>query len=107
MEREWPNPHQATLAFCVAVAMLGADMHDLDGFLRYMEEQGRTNGHVEFRVCPKLGAGGKLRFNDIRGFHVNMYPESETPDRMALQYKANRALVEIWEPIFSPYKEKE
>ncbi len=45
----------------------------------------------EYRVCPALGFGGKLRYQNDK-LDVYMYPEDETPERLKLKKSVDAKL---------------
>ncbi len=58
---------------------------------RYTSEQDTER---EYRVCPALGFGGKLRFQGGK-LDVYMYPEDETPERRALKKSVDAKLRQL------------
>ncbi len=54
-------------------------------------------GCNEWRISGCLGFGGKFRHYDLRDpFYVTMYPEDETPERLAVVEKINAKLKALY-----------
>lgn len=76
------------------------DQNDVDTFVRAISTEFVDDHKIcrEYRFCGALGFGGKFRNNGNRDNtpHVDCYPESETPQRIAMIEAANRRLAIIF-----------
>lgn len=85
----------------ILVEECGYHIWDHDSFAETIRtDDGRDAWHVcrEYRFMGELGFGGKFRNNGNRDNtpHVDCYPESETPKRLAMIERANARLAELF-----------
>ena len=78
---------KANKVYDLLVNIGGAYEHDRDSFIYHHTES--KYGCKEWRFCGKLGFGSKYRCDYNR---VDCYKEDETPERIKLMDKLNRAL---------------
>lgn len=81
---------KANKAFDILIKECGArdSEDDRNDFVRYA-----TSDHAyEYRFSGLLGFGGKIYFRRGEPLCVGMYIEDSTPERMAMQIRANGAL---------------
>lgn len=90
---------EANTIFNVLKKECGADESDRDQFIHYYTNEigtpGQMSGHSEYRICRKLGFGGKFRTNGLHCY-VNYYQEDKTPQREQIRIKTNKALSELY-----------
>lgn len=72
----------------ILVQLGGAQEHWRPTFIEYVT----TTEHSEWRFMGHLGAGGKFY---VPNFRVDMYRESETPERIAIRAQINERLAPL------------
>lgn len=87
------DKEKANKAYDILIKECGARDTDDDreDFVRYA-----TSDHAyEYRFSGLLGFGGKCYFSGDQSMVVGMYIEDSTPERMAMQIRANGALARL------------
>lgn len=90
----WDAAKDRAMAIAHLYALLiehaGANPRDLPSFMAAQFDRERPC--PEYRFQGELGFGGKLIWDQARGFRVTCYPEDRTPERDQIITTTNRAL---------------